>query len=112
MVIESTAADKNFTYMHANICQALADPKRIQILYALAAQPCHVNSLAHDLNLPQSTVSRHLRVLRQQSLVAAQREGVGIIYRLADQRIMQVLDMLHLLMVEAIEKKKAVLNGR
>ena len=106
------ATDNNFPQLHANVCQALADPTRIQILYALDEQACHVNSLAEELSIPQPTVSRHLRVLRQQSLVATQREGSGIIYRLTDRRIIQVLDTLRLLMVEAIEQKTAVLNCR
>ncbi len=45
---------------------------------------------AHDLKLPY-TASVHLQ------------ERVGIIYRLANQRFMQGLEMLHLLLVEAIE---------
>lgn len=106
------ATDNDLTHLHATMCQALADPTRIQILYTLDEQPCHVNSLAHELNIPQPTVSRHLRVLRQQSLVITEREGTGVIYRLADQRIIQVLDTLRLVMVEAIAQKTAVLNGR
>ncbi len=106
------SSTENDLTLHANVCQALADPKRIQILYALAEQPSYVNSLAHDLNIPQPTVSRHLRVLRQQSLVTTQQKGTGVIYHLADQRIIQVLNTLHLVMVEAIAQKTAVLNGR
>jgi DNA-binding transcriptional ArsR family regulator len=40
--------------------QALADPKRIQILYALDGHLRHVSGLGEDLNIPQPTVSRHL----------------------------------------------------
>lgn len=107
-----TSVENHLTLLHANICQALADPKRIQILYALAERPRHVTTLAHDLDIPQPTVSRHLRILRQQSLVTTHREGVSVMYRLADQRIIQVLDTLRQVMVEAIEEKTVVLNGR
>jgi DNA-binding transcriptional ArsR family regulator len=37
-------------------------------------------------------VSRHLRVLRQQSLVGTRRDGPSVIYNLADERIIAVLD--------------------
>ena len=43
--------------LHANICQALGDPKRIQILYALHNQPRHVTALAEELGMPQPTAS-------------------------------------------------------
>lgn len=61
--------------LHANICQALGDPKRILILYALNDSPRHVTGLAEDPNMPQPTVSRHLRVLRQRALVTTERTG-------------------------------------
>mgnify|MGYP001351565814 CR=1 FL=1 len=104
--------DAQLTQLHANCCQALADPKRIQILYALAQQPRHVSTLAHDLNLSQSTVSRHLSVLNQQSLVYSERDGVSVTYQLMDARIIEVLDTLWLLVYESLERKTAVLNGR
>ena len=50
--------------LHANLCQAVADPKRILIIYALHDHPRNVSTLAADLEIPQPTVSRHLRVLR------------------------------------------------
>ena len=101
---------EEITLLHAGICQALSDPKRILILYALDEQSRHVTELAADLGLPQPTVSRHLRTLRQQSLVAAQRDGTWVTYRLADRRIIQVLDMMRQVMFDAWERKTAVFS--
>ncbi len=94
--------------LHANICQALADPKRIQILYALYEQSRHVNALAEALNMPQPTVSRHLSTLRQQSLVSTERDGPAVIYRLTDPRIIMVLDTLRDVMFDALERQSAL----
>ncbi|MCA9991911.1 MAG: winged helix-turn-helix transcriptional regulator [Ardenticatenaceae bacterium] len=91
--------------LHANICQALADPKRIQILYALDEQPRNVSVLADALEMPQPTVSRHLRVLRQQSLVLTERDGPAVFYYLADRRIIEVLDTMRAVMFEALARK-------
>jgi ArsR family transcriptional regulator len=44
--------------LHDNICRALGDPKRIQMLYALDEQPRNVSALAAALDIPQPTVSR------------------------------------------------------
>jgi len=107
-----TSTDNEMALLHANVCQALADPKRIQILYALAERPRHVTTLAHDLQLPQPTVSRHLRVLRQQSLVRTRREGVSVMYRLADRRVIDVLNTLRQLVIEGMAENTAVSNGR
>lgn len=102
---------EELTILHAGICQALSDPKRISILYALDERPRHVNDLVADLGLPQPTVSRHLRVLRQQSLVLTEREGTWATYRLADRRIIQVLDTMRQVMFDALKRKTAVLSN-
>ena len=85
---------EEITELHAGICSSLADPARILLLYALSETPRNVNELAEYLNLPQSTTSRHLKLLRQQSLVSGQRDGQYIYYRLADERIIEALNLL------------------
>ena len=80
--------------LHANICGGLADPKRIIILYSLADRPQTVNELAAAVHLPQPSVSRHLRVLRERGMVLATRQGQSVGYRLADGRLIQALDIL------------------
>lgn len=97
--------------LHANICQALADPKRILILYALDEQPRHVTALAEDLEMPQPTVSRHLRVLREQSLVFTERDGPAVIYRLADRRIIEVLNTMQQVMFDALARQSGLIDA-
>ncbi len=80
--------------LHAQICQALADPKRILLLYALADGPRRVNELVEFLDMPQPTVSHHLKILRERGIVAARREGSAVYYSLADERVIQALDLL------------------
>jgi DNA-binding transcriptional ArsR family regulator len=95
--------------LHANICQALGDPKRIQILYALHGEPRYVSALAEDLGMPQPTVSRHLQVLRQRSLVLTERDGQTVVYRLADACIIDVLNMMRQIMRDALDRQTNVL---
>ena len=97
--------------LHANICQALADPKRIQLLYALDEQPRNVSGLAEVLEMPQPTASRHLRVLREQSLVFAERDGPAVIYRLADRRIIEVLNTMQQVMFDALERQSGLIEA-
>lgn len=97
------------TLLHANICQALGDPRRILILYALREQPRYVSALADDLDMPQPTVSRHLQVLRQRALVIAERDGAAVVYHLADERIVEILDMMRLLLRDALTRQASVL---
>lgn len=63
---------------------ALADPARLRLLSLLAERELTVSDLAEILQLPQSTVSRHLRVLADGSWVAARGEGTANLYRMLD----------------------------
>lgn len=80
--------------LHANICEALADPKRITILYALRDGSMTVNQLAEALDLPQATMSRHLKILRERRLVRAQRKGMNVYYALTTHKVLDALDLL------------------
>lgn len=80
--------------LHANICEGLADPNRILILYALDEKARNVSELVVALGLPQPTVSRHLKVLRNRGMVIAERQAQAVIYTLADHRVIEALDVL------------------
>lgn len=100
---------KELTLLHANICQALGDPKRIQILYALDERPLHVTALAEALNTPQPTISRHLRILRQRGLVLPQREGAAVVYHLAESRLIDILDVMRDVLRDSLARQTSLL---
>lgn len=62
--------------------KALADPIRLEVIHALAKGERCVCDLTTDLNLPQSKLSFHLRVLREAGLLADRQSGRWIYYRL------------------------------
>ena len=95
--------------LHANICRALSDPKRVLILYALFDQPRHVTALAERLNIPQPTVSRHLRRLVQHGLVYGERDGASVVYSITDPRIMDLLDLMREVRLDALTRQSKVL---
>jgi ArsR family transcriptional regulator len=90
------------TQQHAEMCAALADPCRLLILYALEEKPYNVSELALRLGVVQPTVSRHLRVLRESSMVSAQRRGKAVYYAPADPRIIQALDLLRSVLTDML----------
>lgn len=96
--------------LHEQICQAVGDVKRIQILYALHEQPRHVTALAQLLEMTQPTVSRHLSVLRERALVVADRQGPAVVYRLADPRMIDVLNLMRQLLRENLERRANVMG--
>lgn len=67
-----------------NLFRALADDVRQRIVHALLGAELSVAELVEILGLPQSTVSRHLKPLREAELVETRRDGTSIYYRRGD----------------------------
>lgn len=64
-----------------DLIKALADPVRLRIIRAVSQAELSVAELVEVLSLPQSTVSRHLKPLRDTQLLETRREGTSIYYR-------------------------------
>ncbi len=94
--------------LHDRICSALSDTTRIMILYLLSKKALFVNEIADTLDAPQSTISRHLRVLRERKLVRTEREGTSVRYSLTDDRIVEALDLLRALLNDQIQAEAAI----
>jgi ArsR family transcriptional regulator len=97
--------------LHDRVCEALSDPKRIMILYLLAEAPLIVNDIASALDLPQPTVSRHLKILRERSLVETTRQANTISYSLADKRIIQALDLMRGILRDRVMKQAKLVDS-
>jgi ArsR family transcriptional regulator len=87
------------------MCAALADPKRILILYALLERGQKVGDLALQLGISQPAASRHLKILRDRGLVRAERQGASVSYRLTDLRLIEALDTLRAVLRDRIQHR-------
>lgn len=75
----------------AESMQAFAAPSRIRLLYALVGGEQSVGALAESTGGSPSAVSQQLRVLRHLRLVATRRDGRGVLYRLHDDHVVELL---------------------
>ena len=71
---------------------AVAEPRRREILDALAGGERSVTDLVEQLGVAQPVVSKHLRVLREVGLVGVRDEGRARIYRLEPGPLRAVYD--------------------
>lgn len=68
--------------MQLSVFQTLADPSRLQIVEALVAGERAVNDLVEQMDIHQSGVSRHLRILEEAGFVQARPDGARRLYSL------------------------------
>lgn len=94
------AADIN--ELHARVCKALADPKRLLIINELRDGPRAVGDIASALQISQPNVSRHLAVLRDRGFVTAERVSSSVQYSLASPKILRAVDLLREFMAEEL----------
>jgi ArsR family transcriptional regulator, cadmium/lead-responsive transcriptional repressor len=77
----------------AKYFRVLGDRTRLRILELVAEGERAVNDLARELGEPQPKVSNHLRCLRWCGFVVTRREHRTIYYRLADERVADVIEL-------------------
>jgi len=77
----------------ADFFKVFGDPTRLKILFMLTEGEANVNSISSSLNLSQSVVSQHLKLLRVSRLVCFRKDGKSVYYRLNDDHIAKILDL-------------------
>lgn len=71
----------------ARLGKAVSSPKRIELLDLLCQGPRTVEALAAQASLSVANASQHLQVLRAARLVVAEKQGLYVEYRLADDEV-------------------------
>ena len=102
--------EQEVNLLHAQVCQGLADPKRILLLYALSGGPQRVTDLAREINVPQPTASHHLKILRERGLVLTERDGTAVYYSLADHRVIEALDILREMLADLLAQRASLMG--
>ena len=75
--------------------KALAHPARLKMVIGLLKDECNVAQIQKALRLPQSTISQHLKVLKNADIIKGRKEGTKTCYKVVDVRvrkIMQIID--------------------
>ena len=70
------------------LCKALAHPVRVQILHLLRERRCLCGDVVNALPLAQSTVSEHLRILKDAGLIQDEADGPRRTY-CVNQRLLE-----------------------
>ena len=86
--------DKNIE-MAANALKAISHPLRLKVLCVLDSRELSVQEIINHVGTSQSNVSKHLSLLRDKGILATRRDMNRIMYRIADQRMLMLIDTMH-----------------
>jgi len=95
----------------ARIAKALAHPSRLLMLDALADGERCVCELTELVGADQSTVSKHLAVLRQAGIVTDRRQGTMTFYRLKVHCLRGFWECVEAVLKENLREQRAAIGG-
>lgn len=76
------------------ILKALSHPDRLKIVISLYHDECNVSECQKKMNLPQSTISQHLRIIKEAGITERIRKGTMICYKVINEFVIEVIKML------------------
>ena len=79
--------DTEIFELHADFCKIIASSRRLMIIQLLEKQEMSVSEIAEALNVKNSNISQHLRVLRSRHVVKTRKEGQTVFYALKYPRL-------------------------
>ncbi len=86
--------------------EAIAQPKRREILRQLAAGELSAGEIASRFSVTQPTISQHLKVLKETGLVSERRDGTRRLYSLRPEGLVDLRSFLAEIMPAGLERLK------
>jgi ArsR family transcriptional regulator len=82
---------KNYKQL-AESMKALGHPIRLQIIAGLVKNECNVTQIQQSIGVPQSTISQHLRILKNAGIIEGRRERTNVCYKVINNWIKEVIE--------------------
>jgi len=93
--------DERFYEAHADFCSACSNANRLKILDVLKnGEQYAVSDIERITGISQSTVSQHLKLMRDRGIVTRERDGVNNYYAVADDRIVDGMETIRAVVKE------------
>ncbi|HYF78902.1 MAG TPA: metalloregulator ArsR/SmtB family transcription factor [Symbiobacteriaceae bacterium] len=102
--------DKRIFEFQARLCQVLASPKRLEILYTLKETELTAGDLAKAVDVTMPNLSQHLSLMKQHGLVESRKEGLNMYYRLSSEHILAVCDAVRRVLAEQLARQSVLLD--
>lgn len=80
--------------MDSEMLKALGHPIRLRIVQGLLNDECCVTQIAEKLNAPQSTISQHLSVLKNSSILYPVKKGLKTCYKVVNEKAKKIIEVL------------------
>ena len=90
----------------AEICQTLANPKRLHIVSLLKNGELSVGDMMKAMGIAKANLSQHLSIMKQKGILVARRQGTVIYYRLATPKITTACSVMREVLLQLLEDRE------
>ena len=101
--------DQIYAY-HAEMCQVLSHPKRLEAINVLRDGEMSVTDLSQKLGLTVGNLSQHLSMMKERHVLLTRKEGNMVYYRIANPKLIRCFDMMREMLFEQIRQDAALLE--
>ena len=101
---------KELYKIHAEMCKVFSNPTRLEILNLLRNKQLSVTELIEKTKLSQANISQHLSIMKSKGIVASDRNGKNIYYRLINPKITKAFDIIREALAERLKKDGEIVN--
>ena len=102
--------DQIYAY-HAEMCQVLSHPKRLEAINVLRDGEMSVTDLSQKLGLTVGNLSQHLSMMKERHVLLTRKEGNMVYYRIANPKLIRCFDMMREMLFEQIRQDAALIQG-
>jgi len=102
--------DKTLYTLHANICKALGNHSRIEIIDILNDKEMSFGELQEATGLLKSNLSQHLTVMVSKGILIQRKEGLNAFYRLSTIKVATACQIMREVLIENIKKHQDLIK--
>jgi len=103
--------DKTLYALHANICKALANPIRIEIIDILNDKELSFGELQNETGVLKSNLSQHLSSMVSKGILVQRKEGLNTYFKLSTERIATACGIIREVLIDNLRKQSELLKG-
>lgn len=103
-------ADNSIYLLHAEVCKALGNPLRIQIIDLLQDNELCFSDILAETGGLKSTLSQHLSVMVSKGILHQRKEGLNVYYKLSSPKVAKACALMREVLMDYLKKHKTILE--
>jgi DNA-binding transcriptional ArsR family regulator len=99
------ASELDLFELQSRLCATMANPTRLRIIEVLKAGEASVGAIAESLGCTISTISKHLRHMRETNVLTARKDGQTVYYRVRHHKIVECCQLVRSVLIEDLQEQ-------